>query len=84
MNARMMHPLQSGTVFSYVDVEQGVFADQPCETCAACPSVVRVTRWRCPDRSAGTVSEPIEGEMHSFCAEHHYLADALSHRLSDA
>jgi hypothetical protein len=74
----------SGTTFSFVEVEQGRFADQRCEICAARPSVIRVCRWRCPGASPGACPAPAEGEAHYFCAAHLLLADALSRRLADA
>ena len=76
-------PLRSGTTYSYVDVEQGVFPDLPCEVCAARPSVIRVCRWRCPAAGPGPCPEPMEGEAHAFCAAHRLLADALSRRLDE-
>jgi hypothetical protein len=77
-------PQHSGTTFSFVDVEQGVFADRCCEICAARPSVIRVCRWRCPGAAPGGGPAPAEGEAHFFCAAHLLLADALSRRLADA
>ena len=77
-------PQHTGTTFSFVDVEQGRFADQRCEICAARPSVIRVCRWRGPGAAPGACPAPAEGEVHYFCAAHLLLADALARRLANA